>query len=147
MTRHEQYNLIFNQQNKENNLDKFDNIVTTEKDLNVKNKFGVSDSEMFNSVGMKYSVKSVATTYTALVTDYIIGVSTTSFAVTVNLPPTSLVGIGKVYEIRDIGGSATSNIITIDPFSTQKINGDTTKGISTNYGSVKVVTDGYNWFY
>ena len=147
MTKHEQYNLKpIGTPTSE--LDTFDTVFTTNKDLIVKDTFNVTDSEMQNLVGQKVGIRTVNANYTALVTDYIIGVYTTTATRTITLPPTSLVGRGKVYEIRDVGGSASSNIITIDANGTETINGDLTKGISTNYGSVKVVTDGIGkWFY
>lgn len=145
--KHNQVYLNTNQEQPTDFMRDFPNVLASEKNLNIKDTFLVDDSEMKSLAGQKVKMKQVNGNYTALITDYVIGVISTTGVRTITLPPTSLVGLGKVYEIRDIGGSASSNIITIDGNGSETINGELTKGINTNYGSVKVVTDGANWFY
>ena len=88
-------------------------------------------------------------TYTALVTDEIIGYNT-NVAGTISLPSATGL-IGKVYRIQgEITGSAT---ITIQALSSvgQTINGASSMNIqgnatSTNFEGIMIYSDGTNWF-
>jgi hypothetical protein len=87
-----------------------------------------------------------ATTYTALVTDHYIGVTSTASARTINLPAAATCGAGKVFIVKDESGAAGTNNITLDCNASETIDGATTKVISTNYGSTRIMCDGSNWF-
>ena len=67
---------------------------------------------------------------------------TPSTAITVNLPAAASCGAGYKYQIKNL----SSNTITLDPNSSETIDGSATFDISTQYSSVTVVTDGSNWF-
>ena len=83
-----------------------------------------------------YSVDSVTT-------DYIIYTNSTSNAITITLPaPTN----GRLLIIEDKAGTAATNNITIDPHASEKINGASSFVISQNYGSMRITSDGTNWF-
>jgi hypothetical protein len=83
------------------------------------------------------------TTYTITVADSVILADATSAAFTVNLP--TAVGItGRQYTIKKIDVSA--NAVTLDGNGSQTIDGATTRVLSTQYESVKVISDGANWF-
>lgn len=85
--------------------------------------------------------------YNVLVTDYIIGVTyTPTGAVTINLPAAATIGEGTVYHIKDEGGNAGTNNITVDGNDSETIDGETTKVINTNYACISVYCDGSNWF-
>ena len=60
-------------------------------------------------------------------------------------PPTRT-GEGRVRTIKDEAGNASSGTITIDPASSQTIDGQATKTITTDYGSVELISDRANWF-
>lgn len=85
-----------------------------------------------------------SSTHNATSTDEYIGVTyTSSGAVSVYLPtPTE----GRVVIIKDEAGNAGTNGITISPNASEQINGGGSVSISTNYGAVRVVSDGTNWF-
>jgi hypothetical protein len=117
----------------------------TDKDLIIKDFYTFDDSEFFNRRGEKLNIKIVTTDYYIKPDDFIIGVVSTTAARTVYLPPTTLVGPGKHYIIFDAGGSATSNLITVNG-NGYKINGESTKGLSTNYKSMDVVTGLLDWY-
>ncbi len=86
-------------------------------------------------------------TYTVAGGDYLLGVTyTATGAVTINLPAAATVGAGAMFVIKDEGGSASLNNITIDPNGTEQIDGQATYTINTDGGSVTIYTDGSNWF-
>lgn len=67
----------------------------------------------------------------------------TSNAITLTLPaPTK----GKTIIIADSTGQSATNNITINPHASEKINGVSTYTISQNYGQVRLVSNGTNWF-
>src|SRR5215212_9225105 len=87
-----------------------------------------------------------ATTYTALTTDHYIGVTSTAAARTINLPAAATAGAGKTYIVKDESGAAGTNNITIDGNASETIDGATTKVINSNYGVLRIICDGSNWF-
>lgn len=87
-----------------------------------------------------------AATYNILVTDKILGVTyTTTGACAIDLK-TAQTTSGRVITIKDAGGLAGTNNITITTEGSQLIDGAATKVISTNYGSVTLYCNGTNWF-
>ena len=67
---------------------------------------------------------------------------TPSTAITVNLPGASTAGSGYKYQIKNL----SANTITIDPSSSETIDGSSTFDLSSQYSSVTIVSDGSNWF-
>jgi hypothetical protein len=67
---------------------------------------------------------------------------TPSTAINVNLVAAATCGSGFKYQIKNV----STNTITIDPNTTETIDGATTFALSTQYASVTLVTDGSNWF-
>lgn len=64
-------------------------------------------------------------------------------AITINLPaPTA----GRTLFIKDISGTASTNNITISQHASEKIDGQNTVTINSNYGSITLSSDGTNWF-
>ena len=87
-----------------------------------------------------------AATYDLLVTDYLLMVSyTATGAVTSLTLPTAQTTAGRTIVIKDSGGNATTNNITIDTEASQTIDGAATLVIATNYASVTLCSDGTNW--
>ena len=123
--------------------------IGTFKKLNVTG-FSTDERGVFISKGQKIKLKRFkagdAPTLQALLDDFLIGVTDTIISRTVQLPKPSLAGIGKLYVISDLSGSALTTTISITPYSTELINGDTGTAINTNYGTVRLTTDGTNWF-
>jgi hypothetical protein len=83
------------------------------------------------------------TTYTALVTDYIIQ-STNTNAVTITLPAGAPSNLGQIYLIKGSANAGTNNT-TIAPAS-GTIDGAASVAITTNNGHIQVFSDGANWF-
>jgi hypothetical protein len=85
-----------------------------------------------------------ATNYTATNQDHNILVDATSGVITITLPTAATLA-GQEFCIKDWKGQAATHNITIATTSAQTIDGASTKVISANYGSVRVVSDGSNW--
>jgi hypothetical protein len=85
-------------------------------------------------------------TYTINLTDQIVGVSyTATGAVTVTIDSDNTKA-GRYFTIKDTGGSAGSNNITIATEGAETIDGAATATISTNYDSLIIFSDGTNYF-
>ena len=117
------------------------------KNLIVKDFFAVSNDEVKNSRGHKIGLTTASAPNTGLsISDFFVVIPSVATAKTVTLPRAESAGIGKVYIIKDISGSASATTITISPQTGETINGDTSTSINTNYGFVGLFTDGNNWF-
>lgn len=53
---------------------------------------------------------------------------------------------GNEVVVKDAGGNAGTNAITIDTEGSETIDGGTSTSVGTNYGSARLVSDGSNWF-
>lgn len=93
----------------------------------------------------KVTVATKTENYTVGAHDRIVGVDASGGAVTVTLP-SALCVTGRGYIIKDIGGSAASNNITVATEGAETIDGSATDTIDTNYGSAGYFSDGSNWF-
>jgi len=87
-----------------------------------------------------------ANVITATVNNYYIGVDTSAAAKTVNLPAAATAGAGFVLVIKDEGGLAGTNAITIDADGAELIDGAATQPINANYGSLNLMCSGSAWF-
>ena len=90
--------------------------------------------------------KATAINYTLLPTDQLIGVTSTGAARTITLPPLTSVPKGKCFTIKDEGGGAAANNITVDGAGAETIDGAATKVLATNYESVTIYSSGAAWF-
>jgi len=88
-----------------------------------------------------------AATYDLLAGDYILNVTyTVTAAVTSLTLPTAQVVEGRVVIIKDAGGNASANNITIDTEGAETIDGSATLVMSSDYEWVTLYSDGSNWF-
>jgi len=88
-----------------------------------------------------------AATYDLLITDYILHVTyTTTAAVTSLTLPTAQTVEGRTIVIKDAGGNAVANNITIDTEASEKIDGADTYVINGDYNSVTLYSNGSHWF-
>lgn len=113
--------------------------------VNAIKQFGVTATETSISQGLRINVTETATSYTVLLTDNIIGVTSTASARTITLPSAVTAGIGKVFTIKDQSGGAASHNITIAS-SGGNIDGASTYAINSDYKSIDVYSNGTNWF-
>jgi hypothetical protein len=80
-------------------------------------------------------------TYTALSTDYMLCVDTSTNAVTITLPTGIL---GTVYMVKDCSGDADTNNITIVGTGGQLVDGSSAT-INSPYGSIQLIFNGTDW--
>jgi len=96
------------------------------------------------SGGLVHKRSAIATSYTASVTDYILGV--TSVPTSIEFDATSFVE-GQVLLIKDESGNASlSNTITLNGAGAQTIDGDLSVAIDSPHGAVILYSNGSNWF-
>ena len=115
---------------------------------------GADDITLSGSVTLTdlLTTKGIATNYAAKTADYtttsddvIVGVDTSGGAVTITLA-SATVTAGRIVIIKDVGGSAGTNNITIATEGSETIDGAASSTISSNYGVVRLFSDGTNWF-
>lgn len=116
--------------------------LTAAGNLGINTNSPTSGIDLRNSLSFK-QVTDSTTSYTALDTDAII-LMTNSAARTVNLPAAST-RTGRIYIIVDGAGTATSAPVTLDPNSTELINGGATFDIDRNNASAMIYCDGTGW--
>lgn len=91
------------------------------------------------------TIRSVVTgtTYSISANDDIVAI-TIAQATTLTLPDPTTKNVGDlIYIQKEIAGT---DIITIVPFGTELISGQSSVELSFSYGSVKIYTNGINWF-
>lgn len=126
------------------------NVLKTAKDQSIKDKHIVNDVETAMLHGQKFSNRSFSTLVTGAVhtisaTDYLVGVTSLSYAPLIGLPLPSLVGAGKSFIIKDEAGGAATTTITISSAGEKNIDGSSTTTITTNYGAKRLYSDGSQW--
>lgn len=143
MKDHKQYNPTFSYKpHQQEDFNSTPNVVRTDKDLLVKDFFRFNDTEAVTLKGQKTGVATATSAYEALLTDFFITVPSVVLTPSVTLPTARLAGIGKLYLIQDISGSAASTTITVYAREGDVINNDYTTAIASNFGSVKLCATG-----
>lgn len=110
---------------------------------------GVNVTTTYNDAGNTFTINAYnakrtafSTTSTLDATHYYAACDATSGSMTINLPTAA--GItSRVYIIKKIDSS--SNTVTIDPNSTETIEGDSTYVLSAQWDYVRLVSNGTNW--
>ena len=86
-------------------------------------------------------------TYDLLTTDYILHVTYTGTAAVTSLTlPTAQCVDGRLVIIKDAGGNASVNNITVDTEGAETIDGAATAVISGDYDSITLYSNGTNWY-
>jgi len=90
-----------------------------------------------------YSITTKTANYTATANDYSIVCNNTGSAITISLPAASG-ATGRVYVIKKISGALLN--VTIDPNSSETIDGSSTKVLTLQNESVMIQCDGSSWY-
>ncbi|MDC0367017.1 hypothetical protein OAM67_01175 [bacterium] len=108
---------------------------------------GVNSSERVSLTGadIDYGHSTKTGNYTMVATDVIIGVDTTSSAVTITLPPASACANRKFFVV-DEGGNAGTNNITVARAGSDLISGATSVVINGDYNRIQFYSNGTNFF-
>ena len=84
--------------------------------------------------------------YTILEKDNIIHSTYSATGAQTITSPTAQLVSGRIITIKDAGGNASVNNITIATEGTEKIDGGDTAVINSNYGVITLYSNGSNWF-
>jgi hypothetical protein len=82
------------------------------------------------------------TPYAVLATDYYLAVTTSSTAMTIDLPAAP--GTNRLFIIKDLSGNAATNNITLTP-SSGTIDGQATYILNSNYQAIQLLFNGTNY--
>jgi hypothetical protein len=100
------------------------------------------------SGGITYKRTEISSTpYTASTTDYYLGIDSTNGIVKICLPNASTVGDGQTYVIKDEGGVANTNNITIETVGAQTIDGVNSIVLESPYGALALYCNGTDKFF
>ena len=88
----------------------------------------------------------IAAAYALLVTDEILSVTYTATGAVEITIPTAQITSGRRIVVKDAGGLAGTNNITIATEGAETIDGAATAVISGNYNFISIYCDGTNWF-
>ena len=99
----------------------------------------------FNGAQVGNVTSVTSATYTIVATDYFIAANSTSNAITITLPAAGSHS-GRVLKIKDVGGNADSNNITIDGNSSETIDGAASIILESPHAGVTLVCNGTSWF-
>ena len=139
-------------QNQNNDFElKSANILKTAKDLYIKDVFSITNSETSQKKGQRLGQKSISTLVTGSVyslstSEFLLGITSLSYAPNIGLPLPSLVGAGKTFIVKDEAGGAGTTTITVTSAGEKTIDGSSSSTITTNYGSKSYYTDGNSWY-
>ena len=119
---------------------------TTDFYVSGSGQIGIGTGSPNATLDVRGSINTQRTEYsssaTIASTDHICAITTTS-SITLTLPDASTAGVGREYIIKSEKSTAG---ITISTTSSQTIDGASSKSISTGYGTLRVYSDGSNWF-
>ena len=112
-------------------------------------QFGVDVENKITTIntGIVLNRITTAVNYTAKKSNYIIGVDSTSNPVTVTLPDAATLTSGHAFVVKDEGGAAFSNNITISASGSQKINNSNTAVLEVPYSSIQLYCNGTSGFF
>ena len=127
------------------------NVLETSKSLVIKQTLSVFDDETRFKKGQLFKRTEFDTlvsgsVYSVAVSDYLVGITSLSYAPSVGLPKPTLVGEGKTYIVKDEVGGAATTTITIRSSGEANIDGASTSTLVIDYASRTFYTDGANWF-
>lgn len=106
----------------------------------------LSVSPFVASTGRMATVTNVnVSPYDIASSDYIVSVDSSVIPISIRLP-SAVTHATKIVIIKDAGGSANTNNITVTSPTAGTMDGVATQTISSNYGSLTFYSDGTDWF-
>jgi len=96
--------------------------------------------------GISYSRRAVTSTITASISDTILGVSASS-ALEIRLPTAGSYQAGQYFTVKDEGGNADLNNITILTTGVETIDGHVTIVLESPYSAINIYSDGTSKFF
>ncbi len=109
-------------------------------DLEVKGNTRLAAAAVFHTTNVN------AATYDTLSTDYCLLVAYSVTGTCAIRLMTADMANGRVITIKDSGGNAATHNITISTEGVETIDGAATAVIAANYGVVRLISDGSNWY-
>ena len=97
--------------------------------------------------GLKMSRRTITSTATASATDYFIGINSSASAIDLRLPSAAALLSGQTLIIKDEGGAAHTNNITILPSGSQTIDGQNSIVLESPFASVQLYCNGTNKYF
>ena len=97
--------------------------------------------------GLKLNRKTTISHMTAAIADYYIGVDSTNGPVSVRLPNASNLENGQTYVVKDEGGVAHNNNITILASGSQTIDGQNSVVLESPFASLQLYCNGTNKYF
>tara|TARA_R100000152_G_C6757917_1_gene181771 strand:- start:421 stop:1194 length:774 start_codon:yes stop_codon:yes gene_type:complete len=94
-----------------------------------------------------YHHKTSTATMTASVDDFYIGMDSTAGAIELRLPDAAVLTDGHTYIIKDEGGEAGTNNITILASGSQTIDGENSLVLESPYASLSLYCNGFDRYY
>lgn len=109
---------------------------------------GSYDSKKLQFQTLKFEINSLSiqtksSTYTLTLADDVILADASGGGFSVNLPAANT-AIGKVFDVKKI--DSTGNAVTLDGNGSETIDGMTTLDITSQYVSIKIISDGSGWY-
>lgn len=105
-----------------------------------------SEGTTSGSSGISYSHRAVTSTITASISDTILGVSASS-ALEIRLPSAGSYQAGQYFTVKDEGGNANLNNITILTTGVETIDGHVTIILESPYSAINIYSDGTSKFF
>ena len=101
----------------------------------------------FMSGAVTHKRKFVNSNYSVATTDYYVGVDTTNNTVKLTLPQATQLSDGQTIIIKDEGGSADNNHITVSGSASDTIDGKNTILLESPFASIQLYCNGENKFF
>ncbi len=109
--------------------------------------FFYGDGSQLTGVNTTFSRTATNATITASTSTYYIGVDSTANVVSIRLPSASLLSDGKTYVVKDEGGNANNNNITILASGTETIDGQNSIVLESPHASIQLYCNGSNKYF
>ena len=143
--------LITNVGGDANNLTCESNLTFDGSKLTIAGNISGSGQAQFGSIqiagGLNLNRRTLSSTATASVNDYFIGLNSTVGAFEVRLPNAATLTNGQTYVLKDEGGAAKNNNITILAHGSQTIDGANSVVLESPYGAFSIYCNGVDKFF